>query len=105
KFLNKFQQDHHHHHQQQRQQQQHQRQQQQSLNTRFTRFHTVSEYELQGIEEGQSSLSSSSRSDQIQLSSKYAPTTVKRCSTDDSNNSISGTNQITSDATTKLIMQ
>lgn len=82
-----------------------QQDQQQSLSTPSTRIHTGHEYESQGLEEGPSSLSSSSRSDLIQLPSKRTLIAVERCSTDDSNNSISDTNQITGDATTKLIMQ
>lgn len=83
-----------------------QRDQQRSLsNPSSTRIRTDSKYESQGIEEGPSSLSSGSRSDLTQLTTKQALTKVELCSTDGSNNSISGTNEATGDATTKLIMQ
>ncbi|EJD76089.1 hypothetical protein LOAG_16897 [Loa loa] len=81
-------------------------QDQQSVSIVPSGIYTGHEYEPQGIDEGRSSLSSSSRSDLTQLpSSKHILTAVERYSTDDSNNSISGTKQITNDATTKLIMQ
>ncbi|VBB29904.1 unnamed protein product [Acanthocheilonema viteae] len=84
-----------------------QQNQQQSLsNPSIGGIHTDYEYESQGIEESSSSLSSNLRNDLTQLPIKHALTTIEqRCNTDNFDDSNSSINQITGDATTKLIMQ